>query len=163
MECAAGNPGGNSDPPLLRELGGVVEQQEQDLVDLGEVGPDLRQRLLELFLDRDRVAPDRVLHAEDRLLHHFAKVHVGEFHSHLALLDPPQIEDVLERAQERRSVVQCVAKRLLGALGQHVVLAGQHGDDRLDDAIERCAQLARHLLDEVALELLDLTEAFLAA
>ena len=49
------------------------------------------------------------------------------------------------------------------ALRERVVLAGQHRDDRLDDAVERRAQLARHLLDEVVLEPLDLAELLVAA
>ena len=54
-------------------------------------------------------------------------------------------------------------RRLLGAVRERVVLAGQHRDDRFDDAVERRAQLAGHLLDEVVLELLDLAELLVAA
>jgi hypothetical protein len=141
----------------------VVEQQEEDLVDLGEVGPDLRQRLFEALFDRDRVVPDRVLHAEDRLLDDFAEVHVLDLDGHFTLLDAPEVENVLERAKKRGAVVERAPQALLCGLGKYVVLTRQNGDDRLDDAVERRAQLARHLLDEVVLELLDLPETFLAA
>ena len=43
------------------------------------------------------------------------------------------------------------------------MLARENGDRRFDDAVERRAQLARHLLDEVVLELLDLAELLIAS
>ncbi len=163
ISIAVGDARGDVDAALARELRRVVEQQEQDLVDLGEVRPDLRQRFLEVLLDRDRVVPDRVLHAEDRLLDDFAEIHVLDLEGHLALLDAPEVEDVLERSQERGAVVERAAQALLRGLREHVVLAGEDGDDRFDDAVQRRAQFARHLLDEIVLELLDLAEPLLAA
>jgi len=46
-ELASQTSARNLDPPVLRELDGVVEEQEQDLVQLGEIGPELRKRLVE--------------------------------------------------------------------------------------------------------------------
>jgi hypothetical protein len=146
-----------------RELHRVVEQQEEDLRQLREVGPDLRKALVDALLDHEALVADRVLYAEDRLGDRLPEVHVLDLDGQLALLDAPEVEDVLERAQEGGAVVQRRAQARLRGLGEALVLAGQHRDDRLDDAVERRAQLPRHLLDEVVLQLLDLAELLVRA
>src|SRR5262249_53135995 len=67
------------------------------------------------------------------------------------------------RPQERAALVERGAQRRLGRIGERLVLRGQYRDDRLDDAAERRAQLARHLLDEVVLQPLDLPELLVRA
>ena len=65
------------------------------------------------FFDADGLAADRVLDAEDRLFHGLAEVHVLDLHGQLALLDAPEVQDVLERTQERRTVVEGATQALL--------------------------------------------------
>ena len=80
------------------ELRSVVEQQEEDLADLREIGADAREGLRDLRRDAQRLLAEPILDAEDCLVDELAEVDVLDLDGQLALLDAPEVEDALKTA-----------------------------------------------------------------
>ena len=100
----------------------------------------------------------RVPNVEDGLLDDLRQVYLLELHAELVLLDAPQVQDVLQCTEECVSIVERAAQRFPSRRREVLVLVREHGDHALDDAVEGRAQLVAHLLDQIALQLLYLSE-----
>ena len=145
-------PQAQRDLAVVRELGGIADQVQHRLPQLGGVEMHHAQRL-GAAVDDERVGvlggqrPAGDLHLVDELV----EVEVVEEQVHLAGLDLGDVEDVVDHRQQmlagRADLLQ-VADLLaaaveLGVLEQDLAVA--------DDGIERRAQLVAHLGQELGL------------
>ena len=129
------------DLALLRELGRVVEQKKEDLIDLGEIPAKLGQRARDVLVDQYRLPVQRFVHAEDRLVDQIRDGELVDLEGEFVLLDAPQVEDVLKRPLESGSFIERSTQALLRALGHRPRFAGEDGDGCLDNAVQRSSKL----------------------
>ena len=104
------------DLALLNELGGVVEQQEENLVDLCEVGAELGPEIdsgisftISTGLSRSVSWTLKIVSSMTSAIENFLNLD-----RELVLLDPPEIEDVLQGSLKGCPLVERVAERLPG-------------------------------------------------
>ena len=140
----------HGDPPLVRELDGVADQVDEDLLEAHRIGLDpLRYGGLggELELEEllVRLPAQELLHAREHLRQR-ARL-PGD--PHLARLQLGQVQDVVDQAQEVVGAATDVADPRLLLLAIDIGPAQQLGV--ADDRVHRRAELVAHVGEELAL------------
>ncbi len=163
--------------PLGRELDGVAEEVEDDLLELARVGLDEREHVVGGGpLERDTHADTVGLGADepDEPVAGLEHIHLLDIDIDLARLDLRHLEQLVDHLEQRAARVHDVvevagplhhAREFLGGL----LLAGRFADrDGLeefreaDDRVERRAQFVADIGEEVALEFRGLVQRAVA-
>ena len=139
---------GHGDRPLVRELDGVAQEVEKDLLDLVLVGVEPRQVRI------DRLHQAHLLALDQRL--HRAEAEVNqrlEVEGHRADLDPAgldlgEVEDVVDERQEVLGADEDLLEVLVLPGREDVAGAPHHEAAEPDDGVERGTELVGHAGEE---------------
>jgi hypothetical protein len=102
-------PAADVDPsPLWRELQGVGEKVQEDLLHLPLVAVDDSEALVDGAAQRDAAPGDPLSHQDQRVVDSAGQIEVRRLQLHVSRLDLREIEDVVDEGQEMPSRLQDV-------------------------------------------------------
>ena len=137
---------------LGRELQGVGDVVVEDLLELAGVGHDRRDERVDAPDDLDALLGGQRAQGVADLPDDGAGLDRLRTELDLAGLHLGQVEDVVDELQEMPGAGEDVAEELLVLGGDRPHLAVVHELGEADDAVQRRAELVRHVRQELALE-----------
>ena len=136
--------------PLRSVFEGVAQQVGEHLVEVARVDPHRRQAVGDVEIQADVFLPGRLVEEAGRVFHKLADVGLGKAEAHLPLVDLPDVEQLVEEAQDAVGVPLHVRQH---AAGLRVIGLFQHLVQGVDDERQGRADLVGDVDEELQLHL----------